>query len=756
MDRRTETMTNRIARARERAEQSGRNDPPRRFDVRAMLRRDRLPLIYLVALLVLSLVLFPPGQKQKGVRFAEGDVADVDIVASFTFSVPLPDHEVELARAKAAIEIPPVFVREEGAAKHLPGDLRNLFERIEEIASAELSVRERVSRIKTAAPELRKESVELLVDGSIRSRMLAETARLQKNLLQRGIVNDGAPLRRRAYERVTVISGGDETLVPASGLVDQGDLESLVMAEGRKVFPQNEKASRLFHTILRSNLTANLVFDVAETRKRRDEATKAVDRSFTVSRGTRVVAKHDRVTARQVAMLQAMEQKRMARELATSIGGRIWLGFGKGLRIAALLALLALALRRFEPRIVAQQDRLTLAFIVIVLYLVLTAVVMRIAPLDPRLIPTAFVALVSTAFFGVHAAVLLTLFASFLIVVNTSLPAGYAFTALLAGAAGIISIAHLRDRRSFYTVFFSVSAAYVVGIAGFGITDGLAPAAFAREAAFGVANALACTIMVMFLQPVFESLFDVTTNFTLMELSDLNRPLLRRLIMEAPGTYHHSLMVGNLVETVAREVRANGLEARVGAYYHDIGKLSKPEYFFENTGERENKHENLAPRMSAIILVAHVKEGVELARNEKLPRIIVDAISEHHGRTVMAYFYQKALEYDSNDSVNADDFRYPGPRPRSKETALIMLADSCEAAVRSLRDPTVPKIRAIVQKIIEMRTADGELDESGLTLNDIAVIREKFIQLLTSVIHPRIAYPMQREERAGANGGRTP
>lgn len=749
-------MTDRIARARERSEQQGQSAARTRFDLRAALRRERLPLAYLAALLVFSLVLFPPGHKQKSVRFAEGDVADVDIVASFSFSVPLPDHEVDLARAKAAIEIPPVYVREEGAAAHLPGDLKSLFERIEEIASSDRSVRERVSRIKAIAPELRREAVELLVDGSIRTRIFSESARLQKTLLQRGIVNDGSPLRRRAYERVTVISEGEESLAPAGALVDQGELEALIMGEGRRIFPQNEKAARLFHAVLRSNLTANLVFDVAETRKRRDEATKAVERSFSVPRGTRIVAKHDRVTARQVAMLRAMEEGRMARERATSIGGRIVLYFGKGLRISALLALLALALRRFDPRIIERRDRLTLAFIVVVLYVVLTAVVMRVPSLDPRLIPTAFVALASTAFFGVHAAVLLTIFASLCIVVNTALPAGYAFTALLAGAAGIISIAHLRDRRSFYTVFFSVSAAYVVGIAGFGVTDGLAPAAFARDAAFGVANALACTIMVMFLMPVFESLFDVTTNFTLMELSDLNRPLLRRLIMEAPGTYHHSLMVGNLVETVAREVRANGLEARVGAYYHDIGKLSKPEYFFENTGDRENKHENLAPRMSALILVAHVKEGIELARNEKLPRIIVDAIREHHGRTVMAYFYQKALEYDSNDSVNADDFRYPGPRPRSKETALIMLADSCEAAVRSLRDPTVPKIRAIVQKIIEMRTADGELDESGLTLNDIAVIRERYIQLLTSVFHPRIAYPMQREEEPGPTEGRTP
>jgi hypothetical protein len=231
-----------------------------------------------------------------------------------------------------------------------------------------------------------------------------------------------------------------------------------------------------------------------------------------------------------------------------------------------------------------------------------------------------------------------------------------------------------------------------------------------------------------------------------MELSDLNRPLLKRLIIEAPGTYHHSLMVGNLVEAVAGEVRANGLQARVGAYYHDIGKLTKPAYFFENKGENINKHEKLTPRMSALILASHVKEGVELARSEKLPRIIIDAVREHHGTTVMAYFYQKALEYDSRDTVNIEDFRYPGPRPSSKETALIMLADSAEAAVRSLESPTAPKIRSIVQRIIEARMNDGELDESGLTLNDIAAVREKFIQLLTGVFHMRIPYPAQRED----------
>ena len=371
---------------------------------------------------------------------------------------------------------------------------------------------------------------------------------------------------------------------------------------------------------------------------------------------------------------------------------------------------------------------------------------MKLPPLDPYLIPVSFVSLVCTAFFGIQAAALLTLFASLVIVTHTNLPASYAFISIFAGSAGIISIAHLRERKNFYTILLSVSAAYVVGIAGFGITEGMSLSAFSRASLLGVANGLACTVMVMFLLPIFEVALRRDDRFHAHGAERSQPAAPRRLVIEAPGTYHHSLMVGNLVEAVARDVGANGLQARVGAYYHDIGKLAKPEYFFENKGENVNKHEKLTPRMSALILASHAKEGVDLARREKLPRIVVDAIREHHGTTVMAYFYQKALEYDSHDSVNIDDFRYPGPRPRSKETALIMLADSAEAAVRSLEGPTAPKIRAIVQKIIEARMSDGELDDSGLTLNDIAVVREKFIQLLTGIFHSRIPYPSQREE----------
>ena len=716
-------------------------------------RSGPLRALYACLFLALSLILFPPIQKTKSVPFKEGDVAEVDVVAPFTFVIPLGDREVEMARAKAAVVVPPVYMRSDAATEHLADDLRSFFDRVGQIGSREVSMSERVSQLKQYAPDLKREPVELLLDPGIRAKMLKEGLRVQESFLERGIANDASPLRRRDYPRITVLAGGEESLLPTSLLIDQSELEPLVTAEAKRVFPGNEKAQRLFYAVVRSHLAPNLVFDAEGTQERRESAMRKVERSFTVARNQRIVAKHDRITRSQLAILQTMEEKRVEMQLATSYGKRLWLYFGKGLRIAALLLLLGLALRRFERRIIVEPAALTLVGLVLAIYLVMTAVVLRVGALDPLLIPIAFVSLVATSCFGVRGAAILTLFAALMLVTHTNLPASYAFIAILAGTAAMISIAHLRERRHFYTIFLYVSAAYVVGIAGFGITEGIPLKVFLASSTFAVANALGCTLIVMFLLPIFESLFGVTTNFTLMELSDLNRPLLRRLVLEAPGTYHHSLMVGNLVEGVAAEVGANGLQARVGAYYHDIGKLVKPEYFFENKGDRDNKHEKLAPSMSAAILGSHVKDGIELARREKLPGIIVDAIREHHGSTIMAFFYQKALEYDSRDSVNVDDFRYPGPRPRSKETALIMLADSAEAAVRSLKDPTPPRIRAIVQRIFEARMNDGELDECRLTLRDISVIRETFIQLLTGIFHARLPYPAQESIDGGVAGG---
>ncbi|NQU07903.1 MAG: HDIG domain-containing protein, partial [Candidatus Abyssubacteria bacterium] len=241
-----------------------------------------------------------------------------------------------------------------------------------------------------------------------------------------------------------------------------------------------------------------------------------------------------------------------------------------------------------------------------------------------------------------------------------------------------------------------------------------------------------------------ESIFGIATSIRLLELSDLNHPLLKRMAMQAPGTYHHSLMVGNMAEAAAEEIGANSLLARVGSYYHDVGKMNKPLYFSENQRGAKNRHDELTPNMSALILTAHAKEGVELAREQRLNQPIIDFIEQHHGTSLMPFFYQKAMEQDQTHSVEEDNFRYAGPRPQSRETAICMLADSVEAASRSLSNPTHGHIKAMVEKIINNKFVDSQLDECDLTLKDLHGIADSFVRVLAGYLHSRVEYPEEQ------------
>lgn len=255
-------------------------------------------------------------------------------------------------------------------------------------------------------------------------------------------------------------------------------------------------------------------------------------------------------------------------------------------------------------------------------------------------------------------------------------------------------------------------------------------------------NGIVSSIIVLGILPVFEYLFNTATNISLLELADFHHPLLQRLIQEAPGTYHHSLIVGNLSESACRAVGANALLARIGAYYHDIGKLQKPEYFSENQASEKNKHGNLAPTMSKLVIMNHIKEGVELAKKYRLSPSLTDFIQQHHGNSLVYYFYRRALEnIEEDQDVKEEGFRYPGPKPDTRETAIVLLADSVEAAARALKDPNPGKIEELVHKIINNKFIDGQLDECDLTLKDLEKISAVFIRLLCGIYHNRTSYP---------------
>lgn len=240
--------------------------------------------------------------------------------------------------------------------------------------------------------------------------------------------------------------------------------------------------------------------------------------------------------------------------------------------------------------------------------------------------------------------------------------------------------------------------------------------------------------------PVVEMVFHYTTDITLLELSNLDQPILRRLMLEAPGTYHHSVVVGSLVEAAAAEIGANPILAKVCGYYHDIGKLKQPVYFIENQSDGRNRHDKLAPSMSALILIAHVKNGVEIARAHKLGQVIIDTIEQHHGTSLISYFFEKAKTVKGEDAVNIDDFRYPGPRPQTREAGLVMLADVVEAASRTLENPTPSRIQGLVQNLINKVFSDGQLDHCELTLKDLHRIAKSFNKILNGIHHHRIEY----------------
>lgn len=254
----------------------------------------------------------------------------------------------------------------------------------------------------------------------------------------------------------------------------------------------------------------------------------------------------------------------------------------------------------------------------------------------------------------------------------------------------------------------------------------------------GGLNSILGAVLFVLLLPLFEKLFDFTTDLTLLELGNLNLPLFKKMAMEAPGTYHHSIVVANLAEVGARVIDADPILARVGAYYHDIGKLKKPAYFIENQIGVKNPHDDLKPQMSALIIISHVKDGVEMAKKMKLPKKLVSIIEQHHGTTAIELFYKKALAMVS--SVDEDTFRYPGPKPKTKESALVMLADTVEAAARSEKNITVMKLRKILKDNIEKKFNDGQLDDCPINRQNLEQVKTAFLSILTGVFHPRVEY----------------
>ena len=381
-------------------------------------------------------------------------------------------------------------------------------------------------------------------------------------------------------------------------------------------------------------------------------------------------------------------------------------------------------------------------------------------------LPYAMAPMVASVLLGKQAGVFTTMAVSLcgMMIVPHQFLMVYVVMSLFSGMTVIFLTKNVRRRSSLLRAGFYAGLVTLILAVMFGLIELPDNSLEWKQLAIKSGSALGVSVLVSMvisgMLPVLEGMFKITTDISWLELSDLNHRLLKRMQLEAPGTFHHSLVVASLAEAAAERIGANAAMCRVCAYFHDIGKLKKPEYFIENQGD-DNPHDSITPTMSALVIIAHVKDGVDLAVKHKLNPLIIDVIKEHHGDSLVYYFYHKAKEQKKTDEgkvekglekaedvsgVDEKNFRYPGPTPSSKESGIISLADAIESASRTLRKPTPSKIRALVDELVMKRLAEGQLDNCGISVRELTKVRESFAKSLRSMLHSRIDYPKDTEK----------
>ena len=510
----------------------------------------------------------------------------------------------------------------------------------------------------------------------------------------------------------------------------------------------NRDAVKAVNQFLRLFITPNMTMDVEQTERRRRAARQGVasiKRIYTegdviIEKGTTVTQEHANALAALAEEVARSEREDPLKLYLQTIAATLVTAF--------LTMVFCYYLATHEGEVYEVPSQLLLLAIIVISTAGLASYI-RTNELDTYLIPTPLAAMLTAILLNPQVGLVLSMILA--LFVGSLFGDFYvALTCALTSAVAVYTVLHVRHRNQFFRSMIVLPLSYAALIAAADLLRFVPFERIYQDILPGLAMGVIAPILTMGLLPVFETLFRITTDITLLELSDLNRPLLRDLAIRAPGTYTHSLIMANLSESAAEAIDANALLVRVGCYYHDIGKMGKAEYFSENQGMQSgrNAHDHLTPTMSMLVITSHVKDGLALAEHYGLPKAISDLIPQHHGTTVVEYFYNRAIEM-GDESVRENDFRYDGPKPQTKEGGILMLADSVESAGRTLGERTPNRVRQLVRNITQQKFSTGELDECDLTLQDLHKIEESFIPVLMGTLHDRIEYPWQKEEKKG-------
>ncbi|HEV3165953.1 MAG TPA: HDIG domain-containing protein [Isosphaeraceae bacterium] len=661
--------------------------------------------------------------------------------------------KTNMLRQAAADKIPPYMANDPTPIQELAERLDDLIEAVAKVPNIEGLPEDLRAFWKPSAAQF--DELKVASDTpERRDELHRKVARAFAPLVRDGVLGPDALLSQHEETRGTLMihqagtSAATARAVPRERVTPErvARVDGPVRREFLAVF-QPAKLGQTLFTLVAEKLAGSptLTYEERLTTQAREAARNNVQDVFdNYRRGDVLVEQGQQISDEQIMLL------RLEHDAANSL-----LGLGERLRrgssiivlVLALFALIGYYVHRHEPEIAGNLKRIT-ALCALVVCSMLLVRLLALQPKDPELIPVAFTAMILAIAYNPHFALMVT----FALCLLTSLALGTGiadFLVLMGGtAAGVLTLNDVRTRTKPIKVGAMAALGYFVLTWATGLwmdqpidlilSDSAWRAGWGLMAGFFLGGSL----------PFVESAFGIVTGISLLELGDITHPLLQELVRRAPGTHNHSITVGSIAESAAEKIGANFLLVRIGAYFHDIGKMLKPHYFVENQAGAASRHANLAPAMSTLIIIGHVKDGVDLGRQHHLPERIIDLIEQHHGTTLVEYFYHEAARRNDcnpdGSTVQESSFRYPGPKPQTKEAGILMLSDAVESASRTLSDPTPARIEGLVREIVEKRLDDGQFDECGLTLRELGEIRESLIKSLIGIYHGRVKYPEQR------------
>jgi putative nucleotidyltransferase with HDIG domain len=728
-------------------------------------------------LLTVTLVLLFPRGASVELEYKVGAVwAQKDLIAPFSFPVFRDEHEYARDVNEARKTVFDVFERDTAGTDSQLAQLDRFFSRLEEALAVRAQIHKNGGKHSagSAADSLQFFRLASALDIPFSDRewdalsALAASGRLRemrrmlggltREYLKAGILDRAKSSLGRSD--LALRKGSVEEIIPSTRLLDNTDLHALLEKALLDRFAGDPDAVGIAYKIGVMQIRPNIRYSTTATDQGLAAAADAVPRTLGfVQENERVVSKHERITQETRLKLESLRRERQERGAETDRPSQM---IGTLVHVSIILLLYGLYLYLFRTRIFGSNRKLALIAILFLIegvFAYLTREADVNAPVE-YLIFVPVASMLLTIVFDSRVGFYGTVTIAFLVAGIRGNDYSIALASLVAGSMAVYTVRDMKNRTQIFRSLGFIFLGYALSITALGLERYEATPIVVEQLAYGLLNAVISPVLTYGLLIFVEKTFRVTTDLALMELAHFNHPLLRQLAEQAPGTYHHSLTIATLAEAAAAAVGANEVLARVGAYFHDIGKIVKPTYFVENQKGSRNRHDKLAPRMSSLIIAAHVKDGIALAQEHHLPEEVIEFIPMHHGTTRMDYFYNKALELAQNDpdetkidEIKEQDYCYPGPRPQSKETGILMLADAIEAAVRTIEDPTPQRVEQTIEELIKKRFEEGELDECPLTLKDLTRIKAAFLGVLVGIYHTRVKYPdttKKKTRRPGA------